>query len=87
MYIMVMLCQLCGEKDYSWVTEAWVPLAHTVVTTGKMFNQGDIITKKLSVIIQQAQNTKLGEVPSFYMVSYLLDTYVPKNIFVEMNLS
>jgi hypothetical protein len=51
------------------------------------FNWGAIISKKLSICIQQAQTSKEGETPAFYMASYLLDVMCARNIFAGMNLS
>jgi hypothetical protein len=36
--------------------------------------------------VQQAQTSKEGEAPTFYMASYFLDVMCTRNVFVEMNL-
>jgi hypothetical protein len=64
-----------------------MPLAYTVAISGSGFNWGAIISKKLSICIQQAQTLKEGETPTFYMASYLLDVMCARNIFSGMNLS
>jgi hypothetical protein len=86
-YIMALICRLYGEKDCSRFSEVWMPLAYMVAISGRDFNWGGIISKKLSICIQQAQMPKEGEIPSFYMASYLLDVMCTINVFVDMNLS
>jgi hypothetical protein len=49
-----------------------MPLAYTLAIFGIGFNWGAIISKHLSTWIRQAQTSKEGETPSFYMASYLL---------------
>jgi hypothetical protein len=65
----------------------WIPLAYTVAIFRSSFNWGAIISKQLSICIQQAQTPKEGETPTFYMASYLIDVMCAKNIFIDMNLS
>jgi hypothetical protein len=86
-YLMALICRLYGEKDCSIFSEVWIPLAYTVVISGSGFNWGVIISKKLSICIQQSQTPKEGETPTFYMASYLLDVMCTRNIFAGMNLS
>jgi hypothetical protein len=76
-----------GRKTCSKFSEAWMPLAYTVAISGSIFNWGAIISKQLSTRIEQAQNPKPGDVPSFYMASYLLDVICARNIFSGMGLS
>jgi hypothetical protein len=64
-----------------------MPLAYMVAISGRGFNWGAIISKQLSICIQQAQTLKEGETPSFYMDSYLLDVICARNSFSRMNLS
>jgi hypothetical protein len=87
MYLMALIFRLYGEKDCSRFSEAWMPLAYTVAVSGSSFNWGGIISKKLSITIQQAQETKEGETPSFFMASFLLDVICARNVFSGMNLS
>jgi hypothetical protein len=54
-YLMALICRLYGEKDCSIFSEAWMPLAYTVAISGSGFNWGAIISKQLSICIQQAQ--------------------------------
>jgi hypothetical protein len=86
-YLMGLICRLYGEKDCSRFSEAWIPLAYTIAISGRGFNWGAIISKHLSICIQQAQTLKEGETPSFYMASYLLDIICARNAFVGMKLS
>jgi hypothetical protein len=79
-YLMALIFRLYGEKDCSIFSEAWMPLAYTVAISGSSFNWGAIISKKLSICIQQAQMSKEGETPAFYMASYLLDVMCARNI-------
>jgi hypothetical protein len=58
-----------------------------VAISKSSFNWGDIISKKLSICIQQAQTPKERETSAFYMASYLLDAMCARNIFSGMNLS
>jgi hypothetical protein len=53
---------------------------------GSSFNWGAIISKQLSICVQQAQTPKEGEAPTFYMASYLLDVMCARNVFADMNL-
>jgi hypothetical protein len=86
-YLMALICRLYGEKYCSRFSEAWMPLAYTVAISGRGFNWGAIISKQLSICIQQAQTPKEGETPSFHMASYLLDVICARNAFAGMNLS
>jgi hypothetical protein len=65
----------------------WTPLAYTVAISRSSFNWGYIISKQLSIYIQQAQTSKEEEIPAFYMASYLLDVMCARNVFANMNLS
>jgi hypothetical protein len=85
-YLMDLIYQLYGEKDCFRFSEAWMPLAYSVAIFESIFNWGAIISKQLSICIQQAQTPKEGETPAFYMDSHLLDVMCTKNIFVGMNL-
>jgi len=85
-YLMALICRLYREKDCSIFSEAWMSLAYIVVISGSGFNWGDIISKKLSICIQQDQMPKEGETPTFYMDSFLLDFMCARNIFTSMNL-
>jgi hypothetical protein len=68
-YLMALIYQLYGEKDCSKFLEAWSSLAYTVAISGSSFNWGVIISKQLSIYVQQAQTPKEGEAPTFYMAS------------------
>jgi hypothetical protein len=85
-YLMALICRLYGEKYCSRFSEAWMPLAYTIVIFRSGFNWGAIIYKKISICVQQSQTPKEGETPAFYMASYLLDVMCAKNIFAAMNL-
>jgi hypothetical protein len=37
-YLMALICQLYGEKDFSIFLEAWMPLTYTVAIFGSGFN-------------------------------------------------
>jgi hypothetical protein len=86
-YLMALLSRLYGEKDCSIFSEAWMPLDYKVAISRSSFNWGAIISKQLSICIQQAQTLKEGETPAFYMASYLVHVMCARNIFVAMNLS
>jgi hypothetical protein len=64
-----------------------MPLAYTVAIVRSIFSWGTIISKQLSICVQQAQTSKEGEAPTFYMASYLLDVLCIRNVFVGTNLS
>jgi hypothetical protein len=53
-YLMSLICRLYGEKDYSRFSEAWMPLDYTIAISRRGFNWGSIISKQLSIFIQQA---------------------------------
>jgi hypothetical protein len=81
MYVMILLCRLYGERDFSQFLEAWLPLAYHVAMWGKKFNWGGVISKQLSLKIIQAQSPKPGNPPEFHMVSFLLDVLCAHNTF------
>jgi hypothetical protein len=83
---MALISRLYGEKDCSKFSEAWMPLAYIVAISGRSFNWGAIISKQLSIYVQQFQMPKEGEAPNFHMASYLLDVICARNVFVDMNL-
>jgi hypothetical protein len=60
-FLMALICCLYGEKDFSRFSEAWMPLAHTVATSGSTFNWGAIISKQLSTRIEEAHNPNSGK--------------------------
>ena len=60
-------------------------MEYTIEIVGCNFNWGEIISKQLSICVQQAQAPKEGEAPTFYMDSYLLDFMCARNIFTSMN--
>jgi hypothetical protein len=86
-YLMALLYRFHGEKDFSWFSEAWMPLAFTIAISGMGFNWGAIISKQLRTCIRQAQMLKQGDAPTFYMASYLLDVICIGNTFSGMNLN
>jgi hypothetical protein len=51
---MDLICWLYGEKDYSRFSEEWMPIAYTIDIFGSGFNWGAVISKQLSIYIQQA---------------------------------
>jgi hypothetical protein len=57
-YLMDLICRLYGENDCSKFSEAWMPLAYTVAIVEISFNWGAIISKQLSICMQQAQTSK-----------------------------
>jgi hypothetical protein len=57
---MALICRLYGEKDFSRFSEAWIPLAHMVATSGSTFNWGAIISKQLSTQIEEAESKTRG---------------------------
>jgi hypothetical protein len=89
MYLMVLLCHLYGEKDCSRFLDAWLPLAHTVAMTRKMFNWGGILSNQLGLMIEKVHQVKkaLDIVPTFYMASYLLDVICVGNVFLGLSLN
>jgi hypothetical protein len=53
-YLMALIYRLYGEKDFSKFSEAWIPLAYTVAISKSSFNWGAIISKQLSICVEQA---------------------------------
>jgi hypothetical protein len=86
-YLMALICRLYGEKDCSRFSEAWMPLAYTVAISGRSFNWGAIISKQLSICIQQAQTPKEGEIPVFTWLHIFLMSCAPETFSSGMNLS
>jgi hypothetical protein len=64
-----------------------MPLAYTMGNVRWCVQLGCHHSKETQHRIDQAQNPEPGEVPSFYMASYLLDVVCAWNVFAEMNLS
>jgi hypothetical protein len=85
-YMMALIFRLYEEKYCSRFSEAWIPLAYTVAIVRCKFNWGAIISKQLSICFQQAQASKEGEAPTFYMSTYFLDVMCAINIFSNMNM-
>jgi hypothetical protein len=85
-YLMALIYRLYGEKDCCKLSEAWMPLAYIMVIFGRSFNWGAIISKQLSIYVQQAQMLKEGETLTFHMASYLLDVICVRNVFADTNL-
>jgi hypothetical protein len=52
-YLMALICQLYGENKCSKFLEAWMPLAYTVAIAQRSFNWGAILSKQLSICVQQ----------------------------------
>jgi hypothetical protein len=84
---MALICRLYRERDCSRFLEAWMPLAYIVAISRSIFNWGAIISKQLSIWVEEAQKTKVGETPIFFMVSYLLDAICARNVFPGIGLS
>jgi hypothetical protein len=80
------LLDVWGERLFQ-VFRGFDASTYIVGISGRGFNWGEIISKKLSIFIQQAQTPKEGETPSFYMASYLLDIICARNVFARINLS
>jgi hypothetical protein len=53
-YLMALIYLLYGERDCAKFSEAWMPMAYTVVISINNFNWGAIISKQLSTNILQA---------------------------------
>jgi len=87
MFLMALVCRLYGGNDRSNFSKAWMPLAYTLAISISIFNRGAFILKQLSTRIKHMQKPKPGEVPSFFMASYLLDVMCARNIFLGMGLS
>jgi hypothetical protein len=86
MFLMALICRLYGERNFSKFSQEWMPLAYTLAISRSIFNWGTIILKQLSIGIEKAHKPKSGEVPSFFMASYLLDVVCARNIFPGMGL-
>jgi hypothetical protein len=86
-FLMALICRLYGEKYCSKFLEAWMPLAYIVSIYGSVFNLGTIISKQLSIRVEQAHKPKEGETPCFFMASYLLDAICTRNVFPGLGLS
>jgi hypothetical protein len=88
MHMVVLLCRLYGEKYCSRFLDSWIPLAHTLVITGKKFNCGILLSNQLGLIIEKFHHVKqaLGIVPTFYMPSYFLDGICASNVFLRLSL-
>jgi hypothetical protein len=65
-----MICRLYGEEKSTHFHMEWMPMAYTVVKTGKIFNWVDILTFN---IFQNVKNSPGMKNPSFYMSAYLID--------------
>jgi hypothetical protein len=85
-FLMALIYRLYEEKYFSRFLEGWMPLAYTFDISRSGFNWGSIISKQLSIYIQQDQMSKEGETPSFYMESFLMHIMCARNVFTGMNL-
>jgi hypothetical protein len=57
-YLMAFTYWIYRETDCSKFLEAWMPLAYIVAISGNSFNWGEIISKQLSIYVQQGQAPK-----------------------------
>jgi hypothetical protein len=53
-YLMALICRLYGEKEFCRFLEAWMPLAYKMEISRSSLNWGAILSKQLSICIQQA---------------------------------
>jgi hypothetical protein len=86
MFLMTLIYQLSREKDCSKLSKAWMPLAYTMAISGSIFNWEAVISRELSIRIEEAKNPKTGETPAFFMTSYLLDAICARNVFPGLSL-
>jgi hypothetical protein len=88
MFLMALIYWLYREKDCSKLFEAWIPLSYMVAMSRIIFNWGAIISKQLSIHIEEVENSKTREILAFFfMDSYLLDAICARNVFLGLNLS
>jgi len=64
-----------------------MPLEYTVAISMSVFNWGAIISKQLSIRVEQSHKPKAGEVSSFSMAYYLLHVVCARKIFPGLGLS
>jgi hypothetical protein len=82
-YPMALIARLYDEQNCTHFKDAWLLFAYTVVTIGHVFNWATILSPSLNRMIERAKKAKAkpGVVPTFYMVSYLMDVICATNIF------
>jgi hypothetical protein len=68
------------EKSTHFQTD-WLPLAHTIVKTGQVFNWEDILAFNICLHMKNIPGMKK---PCFYMSSYLVDVIVPPCNFLTL---
>jgi hypothetical protein len=54
MFLMALIFRLCGERDCSKFSEAWISLEYRISISIILFNWGTIISKQLSNRVDQA---------------------------------
>jgi hypothetical protein len=65
-----MLNRLYGEEKCTHFQTDWLPMAHTIVKTGQVFNWEEILTFNICLNVKNVPGMKN---PCFYMSTYLID--------------
>ena len=81
----MMLSQLHGEADCAYFKSEWIPLAHEVMSMGKIFNWENILSTNLLQALEKAIQKHDAKGAPFYFVGYLLDVLYASNQFPGLN--
>jgi hypothetical protein len=80
-FLVAMLCRLYGEEKSTHFQTDWLPLAHTVVKIGQVFNWDDILAFNIYL---HTKNIPSMRKPCFYMSSYLIDAICSSVQFLDL---
>jgi hypothetical protein len=76
-----MLSRLYGEEKSTHFQTDWLPLAHTIVKTGQVFNWVDILDFNICLHMKNILGMRK---PCFYMSSYLIDAICSSIQFTDL---
>jgi hypothetical protein len=79
--LVAMLNQLYGEEKSTHFQTDWLPLAHTIVKMGQVFNWEDILAFNICLHMKNIPGMRK---PCFYMSSYLIDAICSSIQFIDL---
>jgi hypothetical protein len=79
--LVAMLNQLYGEEKSTHFQTDWLPLAHTIVKMGQVFNWEDILAFNICLHMKNIPGMRN---PCFYMSTYLIDAICSSVQFIDL---
>ena len=79
-----MLSQLHEKADCAYFKSKWIPLAHGVMSAGRIFNWENILSTNLLWALEKAIQKQDAKGALFYFVGYLLDVLCASNQFLSL---